>query len=566
MSDAILSALWRASWQGAIAIAILWCLSRSLEKRLPAELRCWLWRTVYVKILLSLLFAGGIRLPVLPAAEKPKPLEAVFVPNVPDPTTPARASAPISAPRLIDLPSARRSATAELWQTMLLGLYLLGVGVCLFRVARGGLQTRHVLREAIPSSQAEAETARIAAQLGLRRVPRLMVSTHIDIPVYAPGTVLLPASADYSPEERRLILAHELSHARRRDLAWEWLGTLTQTIFFFHPLVLLARREERLARESAADALALRITAALPAAYGNLLLAVSLFPGEERLQPLAGAIGVIERGSLLRRRLLALKEGSHMSSCSRTTAAVLTVTGLVLLLPWRVTSAVPQLPTNDGRYSSLYLRGIPTLPLIPLAGELGLSPEQKRKIFRIQTWIGQRQEKILLTHTVQRRQLAEQYLPGVPPFQHTAEYAAASRNLQRTDQAAWKSYSEAMHATIERGKQETLLLEREASRSVLSILSDKQEKLLSDLLGDVFVLRHVGIPVALYSDLSLSKAQKQRIATIFRESYQRLRERHSVPTWQRIYAETHKEALAILTQPQRDRVNTYLQAHPDQKR
>ena len=368
MSDTILNALWRASWQGALAIAALWCLCRVFEKRLPADIRCWLWRAAYVKLLMSLVVSGSVLLPILPAAEAPTLPQTTFARTVLVNTSAEVSSATRQIQAKAETPLTDSSVAVWSWQTALATLYLLGVGVCIFRIACAGLRTRHILRRAsVLSADAEAqsELTRLALRLGLRRVPRLMTSADIEIPVYTAGAVLLPADTDYAPHERLLILAHELAHASRHDLVWEWLGTLTQAIFFFHPLVLIARREERLARESAADALALRVTEAPASTYGSLLLTISLSrPGKT----LAGAIGVVERGSLLHRRLLSLKEISPMPLSGKNVfrAAVPVCIGFALVfVPWQVKTASGQWQSLTPTLSILTFAPKPAKPVTP---------------------------------------------------------------------------------------------------------------------------------------------------------------------------------------------------------
>jgi beta-lactamase regulating signal transducer with metallopeptidase domain len=353
MSDVILAALWRASWQGALVIAAIWCLCRSLEKRLPADFRCWLWRLGHIKLLLSLAVVSTVTvvLPTLPAPQALSLPQTTFSRTVAINTAEAAAAAATHLQASVKKPLTNSHTRTGHLQTALVTLYLLGVSVCLCRIGLAGFRTRRLLQEAAFSGNYEAEEdlARLALLLGLRRVPRLMVSSKTEIPVYTAGLVLLPATADYEARERRLILAHELAHARRRDLAWEWLGTLTQTLFFFHPLVLIARREERLARESAADALALHITEAPASTYGKLLLTISLCqPGKT----LAGAIGVIENGSLLRRRLLNLKENPLMSTSRKSliqAAVVASVVSAVMFVPWQLRGRSLQVQAATGQ-------------------------------------------------------------------------------------------------------------------------------------------------------------------------------------------------------------------------
>ena len=67
--------------------------------------------------------------------------------------------------------------------------------------------------------------------------------------------MILPAGIAEHFDERdlRIMLAHELVHVKRHDLAWNWLPTVTGWLLFFHPLVWLATRGWCEAQEAACD-------------------------------------------------------------------------------------------------------------------------------------------------------------------------------------------------------------------------------------------------------------------------------------------------------------------------
>src|SRR5260370_42364717 len=67
----LLGALARASWQGALFIAAVWLVCR-LARRLPAFLRCALWWTASLKLVLTLAWPAPLVLPLLPAAAAPE--------------------------------------------------------------------------------------------------------------------------------------------------------------------------------------------------------------------------------------------------------------------------------------------------------------------------------------------------------------------------------------------------------------------------------------------------------------------------------------------------------------
>lgn len=118
--------------------------------------------------------------------------------------------------------------------------------------------------------------AEAAARLGLGTLPAVRATADRAAPclvglrrpvVFVPCTTAVPL--DHA--QRMHIALHELAHLRRRD-PWRALAVLVvQIAFFWHPVVWLAARRLRSARELGADALA--VAAALDArAYGHTLL------------------------------------------------------------------------------------------------------------------------------------------------------------------------------------------------------------------------------------------------------------------------------------------------------
>ena len=346
--EELFNPLWRASWQGAIAVVVVYSLLRFFPKTPPA-LTCWLWRLVGLKFLMTLALSPlpSLTLPLLPAtgavipAQIPEtaPIAALVAANATPPQDAVIPAAPKSASLLA------QAAQGGDWRLGLLIIYFAGVAVALTRAIRAAFVALRLIREAVPadSDAVRAVAAELAGRLSLRRVPRFAQTAKCDSPLLAFGTILLPESA--TPDALRLMLAHELAHVQRRDLVWEWLGTLTQILFWFHPLILWARREERLARESAADALALQTANAPAAEYGLLLLSLSISPRRSPL--LVGAVGAAETGTALRRRLLALSAASdsRLSPFTRASVVALCLAALLSLIPLRLIRAEAQTPT-----------------------------------------------------------------------------------------------------------------------------------------------------------------------------------------------------------------------------
>src|SRR5205814_5223902 len=112
-----------------------------------------------------------------------------------------------------------------------------------------------------------------------RLMPRLLISCAINSPVVigvVHPVILLPAGFEkiYPDRQRRMMLAHELAHLVRCDLAWGYLSALAEALFFFHPLVWLAKVENRLAQEIACDELAVDRLNVRRAEYAAMLVQV----------------------------------------------------------------------------------------------------------------------------------------------------------------------------------------------------------------------------------------------------------------------------------------------------
>lgn len=356
------AAMARACWQGALAFALVWMVIRLLPQ-LPGGLRCGLWRLAFLKLLVTLFWAQPLALPVLPArpiaaagpavvaaAPVPEPAASPYTPfgtlermgSQRRPTALSSATPAGAQPRRNDrsppAPAGHLPAMAPLFW-----IWLIGVAGCGARLAHQWGRVRR-LRQALVPVEDEGLSrviAELSSQLGLRRPPALAVG-----PVATPAligmrrpAILLPEAlrSEATPKELRLVIAHELAHLQRRDLVWGWLPVIGQCLFFFHPLVWLARGEHRLAQEMAADELAVRGTQASIGEYAEMLLALAARRREGRWE--LGAVGALASVTTLERRLTLL---SHLTSrpCDRALrlGALATCLAAVGLAPWCVTA------------------------------------------------------------------------------------------------------------------------------------------------------------------------------------------------------------------------------------
>ena len=144
------------------------------------------------------------------------------------------------------------SAEVSLWEqsrNVIAGLYLLGVGLMLARLAVS-LVGAHRWRRSALLIEDVALIDLIAEQvrrIRLRTAPLVRLSEDVLIPtivgVLRP-IILLPVRmvSELTPEQLSAIIIHELSHIRRLDTLVNLLQRIAESLFFFHPAVWLLSR------------------------------------------------------------------------------------------------------------------------------------------------------------------------------------------------------------------------------------------------------------------------------------------------------------------------------------
>lgn len=363
-SSAWAQAILRACWQGGLAILLVWCLCRLL-KRMPPAAKCWLWRLAYLKLFVALAWPTAIALPLLPAhapqaesvgAGRATGSEALSSLLLEGDRRDSKTASEQELATGLPASSERVLPKAASW---LLAAWLLAAGWSAMRVLQTWRGVGHVLANSRPAGDRHLTTklAMLSRELGLRRAPSLRTSDAIGGPlllgVIRPA-IVLPNSLVHAcgPAELRLALTHELAHLRRRDLLWNWLPTLAEVVFFFHPAVWLARREWLLAQELACDETAARVSRSTAAEMGRLLLRIASH-GRSGFSDSLLTAEVSTSFSQVRRRLIAMKGSSRLHRKRRmlAIAAVCLLVGAATLVPWRVTAresrdAEATLPTS----------------------------------------------------------------------------------------------------------------------------------------------------------------------------------------------------------------------------
>ena len=219
------------------------------------------------------------------------------------------------------------------------------VGLVLARVA-GGVVFRRRLRAARRGrdEQLDAELQACAHELGLRRVPLVMITGAVEAPaifgIFRP-TLLFPPqfSGTFSLPELRLMILHELGHWRRRDVAANALLQAARILHWFNPLVWVAMRLARQDCELACDEFVMRrASSAETHTYGATLLKVlGVVRGQNRSPQV---LGILENKQQLKRRI-------QMIVNYRTSTVGRVVAGTALLVALTFVAATREARAQD---------------------------------------------------------------------------------------------------------------------------------------------------------------------------------------------------------------------------
>jgi beta-lactamase regulating signal transducer with metallopeptidase domain len=142
--------------------------------------------------------------------------------------------------------------------------WLLGVFVFALRIAFGLLVLEQLRRRnliALP----EALVVRfriLQHRLGIRRVIQYCECHSLNVPAvigFLRPVVLLPVRAftGLTPEQLEAVIAHELAHIKRLDVAVNFFQVVAETLFFFHPAVWWLNKRIRADREDCCDDVAI---------------------------------------------------------------------------------------------------------------------------------------------------------------------------------------------------------------------------------------------------------------------------------------------------------------------
>jgi len=304
----LLAVILDATVKGTAILALVWLATLAM-RRSSAAARHWVW---FLGVL------GLLLLPILTAALPgwhvlPATLLGHFSSTQQQSSNSAVEAAPSESPLVItrevanhELPRINRTAPATAnaeppvaantsaaasavagrplsplgWQALAVLLWFAGSATLFAYLALGHASLWWLRRRSSRVATGDWPTLirQLSTQLGIRRPVELLCSPRRTMPMtwgLWRIRLLMPADfADWTDEQRRTVLLHELAHARRWDCLTQLIAQAACALHWFNPLAWLAWRRMQAERELACDDLVLN-AGTKPSAYAEQLLQIA---------------------------------------------------------------------------------------------------------------------------------------------------------------------------------------------------------------------------------------------------------------------------------------------------
>ena len=294
--------LFTGSWQAGVIATLLLLARMILRHRLNPTWRCALWSIVLVRLLLPTIPSSNFSLfgidrfrrhtatPSTPIQSTPMS-EGFIIRTGLLPAEPTGIIIPSATP--VNTPIAKTALTIF---DCLAGIWLLGVIFLGARLIGSNARFARKLSAVTPTGDGPlyALLQSSCNELHIQHAPTMLLTDEVSVPalhgVFHPRLLLPHFAPSLPPAQLRLILLHELSHLKSRDLAVDWLCTALNVVHWFNPLLWLATSHYRADRELLRDAEVLRAAGAESAeCYGLTILNMASLPRSTRHRPMLAA-------------------------------------------------------------------------------------------------------------------------------------------------------------------------------------------------------------------------------------------------------------------------------------
>jgi uncharacterized protein (TIGR03435 family) len=324
----VLSFLANHVWQSTVFAFVVALLTQGLKNN-RAETRFWLVLTASLKFLIPFSLLTGIGTLVPAPGKLPRVIQAGMSRAV-EPFE----SLPVLVNQTANIPVVASTWTwATWWPIALVGIWLSGIvfiTVLSWRRSRQVTAIAGHARRLLDGPEVEI-MERLSRGLGFDRpIPILESTATVEPGLFriVDPVLLLPANIGCHLDTLQLeaMIAHELSHARRRDNLWSTTHRIVETMFWFHPLVWWLGKRLVDERERACDEDVLQL-GCQPEVYALAMVKVCEFCISAPFDCIAGI-----RGSDLKSRIEAVMMNRSSLKLSYPKKGLLAVAAIVSLL------------------------------------------------------------------------------------------------------------------------------------------------------------------------------------------------------------------------------------------
>jgi hypothetical protein len=200
-----------------------------------------------------------------------------------------------------------RSSPVSPGLVVLLGAYLLGLCLLLFRLAIGTFRARRLVREAVLHDGVRTSS---------------LCAAPVTVGFFHPSVIFPQHWQQWPQAQLDAVLTHESEHARRRHPLVQWLALLNRAVFWFHPVAWWLERHLSALAEEACDNVVLACGYDRRE-YSEYLISMARSVRQSGVR-LSNA-GMAMPGSSLARRIRQILEGSSVPQITRTRMACVCV-------------------------------------------------------------------------------------------------------------------------------------------------------------------------------------------------------------------------------------------------
>jgi beta-lactamase regulating signal transducer with metallopeptidase domain len=203
------------------------------------------------------------------------------------------------APIEISSTGVLRSTLVDPKLAVLLGAYLLGLCLLLFRLAIGTVRARRLVRNTARHDGVSTSS---------------LCAAPVTVGFFHPRVIFPEHWGQWPQAQFEAVLTHESEHARRRHPLVQWLALLNRAVFWFHPAAWWLERHLSALAEEACDNVVLA-RGYDPGAYSEYLIDMARSVKQSGVR--LNIAGMTMPGSSLPRRIRHILEGSSVPHISR---------------------------------------------------------------------------------------------------------------------------------------------------------------------------------------------------------------------------------------------------------